>query len=159
MPHQGNSENIFSMAENRSTCNTQLSMSTLLTTTAANKKLYKPEFPDIWKWYQTKYKGMRVYADGEGSSDSECSDSSDSDSSGDEQVWDVKWEKKKLCKPVSICFALYYFDYWKRNGTFPCMEVNFKRGYYCALSNLYKIYFHAQNCTCTCMKLSPRRIS
>ena len=56
----------------------------LITKTAANKKLYKPKVLDIWKRYQATYKGMRIYVDGEGSSDSESSDISDSDSSGDE---------------------------------------------------------------------------
>ena len=73
------------MAENRSTyINTQPFMLRLLTKTATNEKLYKPEVPDIWKQYQVKYKGMRIYVDGEGSSDSESSDNSDSDSSDDE---------------------------------------------------------------------------
>ena len=84
LPHEGNSENTFSMAKSRSTCNTQPFMLRLLTKTAANKKLYKPKVPDVWKRYQAKCKGMRIYVDGEGSSDSESSDSSDSDSSGDE---------------------------------------------------------------------------
>ena len=83
LPHEGNSENLFSMAKSLSTCNTQPSMLRLLSKTAANKKMYKPEGPDIWKRYQAKYKGMRVYVDGEGSSDSESSDSADSNSSGD----------------------------------------------------------------------------
>ena len=41
-PHEGNSENVFSMAKSRSTCNTQPFMLRLLTKIAANKKLYKP---------------------------------------------------------------------------------------------------------------------
>jgi hypothetical protein len=84
LPHEGNSGDVFSMAKSRSTCNTQPFMLRLLTRTATNKKLYKPKVPDIWKRYQAKYKGMRIYVDGEGSSDSESSDSSDSDSSCDE---------------------------------------------------------------------------
>ena len=81
--HEGNSENVFSMAKSWSTCNTQPSMLRLLTETAANKKLHKPDVADIWRWCQAKYKGMRtrVYVDGESSFDSE---SGSSDSSCDE---------------------------------------------------------------------------
>ena len=66
LPHEGNPENIFSMAESRSTYNTQPSMSRLMTETASNKKLYKPDVADIWRRYQAgQVKGMRVYVDGE----------------------------------------------------------------------------------------------
>ena len=49
---QMSSENIFPMAKSRSTRNTQPSILKLLTNTAANKKLYKPDVAEISSfWY------------------------------------------------------------------------------------------------------------
>ena len=70
-----------------------------------------------------KYKGMRIYVDGEGFSDSESSDSSESDSSGEKYVWDVKWEKRRLCKVNAFSFALLCFVLvwlWKRSMVHFC---------------------------------------
>jgi hypothetical protein len=59
--HEGNVEQVFSIAKHNSDPNMRPRMLRLLTKTGINKSKYKPTVAAIWKRYQEKYKVLATY--------------------------------------------------------------------------------------------------
>ena len=78
--HEGNVEQVFSIAQHNSDPNMRPSMLRLLTKTGINKSKYKPTVAAIWKRYQEKYKGLATCFNSESDVDSDLDSSQNSDS-------------------------------------------------------------------------------
>jgi hypothetical protein len=80
--HEGNSEQLFSLAKLLADPNTHPSFLRILTKICSNKKIYKPSAQRIWDRYQDKYKGARCYF---GSESDESAHGSQSESDDDSE--------------------------------------------------------------------------
>ena len=80
LPHEGNVEQLFSMAKGISDCNMKSLFLRLLTKIKANKKRYKPSSKRVWDRYCQKFRGCRNnFSSASGESDESGSSSSDSE--------------------------------------------------------------------------------